>query len=129
MSRFERSKAVQRPARLVPRSRSRGPRTPGLRFVPRVDPMENRTLLSILKVTNNRDGVNVPGSLRSEIAQASPGDTIKFASGLKGQIITLSQGPITITENLTIRGFADNQPTISGGGLTRVFDIGGGASV
>ncbi len=78
---------------------------------------------------NNLDDASLPGSLRYEIAQASPGDTIKFASSLKGKIITLTEGQLTIAQNLTIRGFADEQPTISGRYLSRVFDIGGGASV
>ena len=50
-------------------------------FQPRVDLMEDRTLLSPLLVTNNNDSGT--GSLRAEIASATNGDTIKFANSLK----------------------------------------------
>jgi hypothetical protein len=40
----------------------------------------------IITVTNTND--NGPGSLRSAIAQANSGDTIKFASNLNNQKIT-----------------------------------------
>ena len=123
------SEAMSRQLGMGLRARRRGPRLPGVRRAPRLEVLEDRTVLSTLTVTNNLDGVSVLGSLRYEIAQASPGDTIKFASDLKGQIITLTQGQLAITENLTIRGFADKQPTISSGDRSRVFAISSGASV
>src|SRR3954454_3946068 len=120
MSPRDRSMVAQRRSRAAGRARDRGPRPRNGEYEPRLEPLEDRTALSTLTVVNNLDGVSVPGSLRFEIAQADPGDTIKFAPGLKGRIITLNQGPLTIAEDLTIRGFADGQPTISGGYLSRI---------
>src|SRR5947209_3682564 len=73
-----------------------------VRFRPVLDPMEDRTLLSTLTVTNNHD--HGPGSLRAEIATAASGDTIKFSPNLDGQTITLTSGELTIDESLDIEG-------------------------
>jgi hypothetical protein len=64
--------------------------------------MEDRTLLSTLTVMNNHD--SGPGSLRATIAAAASGDTIKFASSLKGQTIALTTGELDITTSLDIDG-------------------------
>ncbi len=72
------------------------------RFLPRVDLMEDRSLLSTLTVTNNKDSGS--GSLRALIAAASSGDTIKFASSLNGQTIKLTTGELDITTSLNIDG-------------------------
>ena len=127
MLRFEWSKAVKRPSLVVLRARRRGPRSPWTRFVPPLDPMEDRTLLSTLTVLNNADSGS--GSLRAEIAAASSGDTIVFAPKLQGgQTITLAS-ELDITKNLDIEGPASGRLTISGGGVRRVFEIGSGATV
>ena len=60
-----------------------------VRFRPILDPMEDRTLLSTLTVTNNHDSGT--GSLRATIAAASAGDTIKFSPRIDGQ--TKSHSP------------------------------------
>ena len=60
-----------------------------------------------LIVTNNSDtGMSGDGSLRGEILAAHSGDTIVFAHSLNGQTITLSQGQLDVTKNLTIDGLA-----------------------
>ncbi len=73
------------------RSTSKSPRRAGARprthFRPRLDPLEGRTLLSTWTVMNNND--SGPGSLRYDIGQAAPGDTIDFAASLDGQTIAL----------------------------------------
>src|SRR5262249_18377948 len=84
------------------RGHRRRRRAARVRFRPRLDPMEDRTLLSTLMVTNNHD--SGPGSLRAEIAAASSGDTIKFAPQLDGQTITLTSGELAIDQNLNIKG-------------------------
>ena len=66
MLRFEWSKAVKRPSAVVLWARRRGPRSPWTRFVPRLDPMEDRTLLSTFTVTNLNDSDT--GSLRQAIS-------------------------------------------------------------
>src|SRR5262249_29161470 len=60
-------------------------RTRPLRFVPRLEVLEDRTVPSTLTVTNNLDtGVAGDGSLRGEIAAAQSGDTLNFAPSLLG---------------------------------------------
>ena len=89
--------------------------------------MEDRTLLSTLTVTNNNDSGS--GSLRAAIAAAASGDTIKFASSLKGQTITLTTGELDITTSLTIDGPGWGLLTVSGDGASRVFEIAAGLNV
>ena len=91
------------------------------RFVPRIDLMEDRTLLSTLTVTNNFDGGK--GSLRAAVADAKSGDTIDFSSKLAGDTITLTSGPLAIGVNLTIDGLGADEPTVSGGGTEEVFVV------
>src|SRR5262249_29561021 len=69
------------------------------------------------------------GSLRAAPAAASSGDTINFASSLKGQTITLTSGQLAITTNLDIEGLGANKLAVSGNGVSRVFDIAGGGTV
>jgi hypothetical protein len=71
-------------------------------FRPTLEALEDRCVPSTLKVTNTVDGG--PGSLRYEIAQAQSGDTITFDKKLDGQTITLTEGELDITKNLTIKG-------------------------
>jgi hypothetical protein len=57
-------------------------------FVPRLEILEDRTLLSTLTVLNNLD--SGAGSLRDTITKAKDGDTIVFAASVNGQTITLT---------------------------------------
>ncbi|MGC1719305.1 MAG: hypothetical protein WA746_09980 [Isosphaeraceae bacterium] len=129
MLRFEWSKAVKRPSPVVLRARRRGPRSPWTRFVPRLDPMEDRTLLSTFVVTSPLDDGSA-GTLRSKIAAAHSGDTIDFASSLAGDTITLNPtfGELLITKSLDIEGPGANLLTTSGNDASRVFDISGAAT-
>ncbi len=67
------------------------------------------------------------GSLRDTIANASAGDTITFVPGLG--TITLSSGELLLSKALTISGPATGTQTISGGGVSRVFEIAAGTQV
>jgi hypothetical protein len=99
-------------------------------FRPHLQALEDRWVPSTLTVTNALDtGVAGDGSLRGEIAAAQSGDTINFASSLRGQTITLTGGELAITKNLDIEGPGANQLTVSGNGASRVFDISGGVTV
>src|SRR5437899_2980127 len=89
--------------------------------------LEDRTLPSTLTVTNNLD--SGPGSLRYEIAQAAPGDTINFDSSLQGTTINLITGQLAITKSLNIVGLGADQLAVSGDNLSRVFEIDSGTTV
>jgi predicted outer membrane repeat protein len=62
------------------------------------------------------------GSLRYAVNTAAAGDTINFASGLIGTI-TLTNGPLTINNNVTITGPGVGLLTISGNNTVPVFTI------
>jgi hypothetical protein len=97
------------------------------RFVPGIDLMEDRTLLSVLTVMNNNDSGS--GSLRATIAAAQSGDTIDFSSKLKGETITLTSGELLITDSVTIDGLGANQLAVSGNNASRVFEVATGLNV
>ncbi|MDZ7961337.1 MAG: choice-of-anchor Q domain-containing protein [Aulosira sp. DedQUE10] len=78
--------------------------------------------MTIINVTTTAD--NGAGSLRSAIASAQAGDTIKFASTLANKAITLTSGQINITKNLTIDGAGAANLKISGNNAGRVFEVG-----
>ena len=61
-------------------------------------------------VSNTND--SGPGSLRTAIAEDDDSSPIYFASGLSGQTILLTSGPIAISTNLTLTGPGANQLTI-----------------
>ncbi|MFO0954158.1 MAG: hypothetical protein U0835_23985, partial [Isosphaeraceae bacterium] len=90
------------------------------RFRPRVDLMEERTLLSLLTVTNTKD--SGPGSLRDTISSAAAGDVIQFqflrGSGNK---IALTSGALSITKPLTIVGPSQSTLTVDAGYKSQVF--------
>ncbi|MGO9112125.1 MAG: right-handed parallel beta-helix repeat-containing protein [Thermoguttaceae bacterium] len=105
-------------------------RPPGPRFL-RLEALESRTVLSAspFMVSNLQDAGY--GSLRQAIldANATPGaDVIYFANNLHGTI-KLTSGDLAVSaKNLMINGPGENQLTVSGNNLSRVFDIGGSAS-
>jgi len=74
-------------------------------------------------VTNTSD--NGQGSLRDTIAASTSGDTIDFTAGLTGTI-TLTNGQLALTTNLTISGPGAGVLNISGHTNSRVFNITGG---
>jgi len=81
----------------------------------------NGPLPGVLTVTNNHD--TGPGSLRAEILAAQNGDTIEFASKLKGTTIDLSShNEILIDKNITIQGPGSGKLAVSGKG-SRLFEI------
>ena len=100
----------------------RRPSQPG--YKPRVETLEDRLQLSTLTVLNNAD--SGPGSLRDTITAAAGGDTINFASSLKGQTIALTSGQLSVAKNLAIVGLGAGKLTISGNAASRVFAIAAG---
>jgi hypothetical protein len=98
-------------------------------FIPQLDALEQRSLLSTFTVTNLLAGGT--GSLRQAIlsANATPGaDTITFTAGLQGTI-TLTSGELDITDSLTITGPGAGQIAVSGNNASRVFKVAAGSTV
>jgi hypothetical protein len=83
--------------------------------------LEDRCVPSIDLVTNLSGSALASGSLPYEVAHASSGDTIQFASNLKGGSITLGN-TLDINKALTIDG-AGNGITVNGAGSHTVFKI------
>ena len=75
-----------------------------------------------IKVTSVED--SGPGSLRQAIADLCPGGTIEFDPALAGATITLTNGEIVITNDMTIRGLGADQLTLSGNNSGRIFRVG-----
>ena len=85
------------------RTPRQGPVSRRRSFVPRLDVLEDRSLPSTLTVTNLADSGR--GSLRGQLAVASPGDTIVFKPGLSGTIALGST--LTLDRNVSVVGNLD----------------------
>jgi hypothetical protein len=125
----------------IPTSPSRSPRRQreharaawGVR--PRLDALEDRSVPSTWNVNSASDDAidtadKTAGTIRYAVDHAVAGDKIVLnGNALAG--ITLVQGELKLTQsNLIVQGpSALNPVTISGGGASRVFEIGSGASV
>ncbi len=96
---------------------------------PRLEFLEERTLLSIDMVSNSND--SGPGSLRNAIATAGAGDMIEFnmTPGHVTSPITLTTGELTIAQNLKIVGPGASHLTISGNGASTVVAVSTGTNV
>jgi hypothetical protein len=99
-------------------------------FRPSLELLEQRTLLSGNTYTVNAlgdsgAGSGTSGDIRYCISQAdlNAGSTITFASSLSGQSISLAHGQLNLSADMTITGLGPSSLTISGGGLSRVFDV------
>ena len=92
--------------------------------LPRLEGLEDRSLLSTFMVANLND--SGPHSLRAGIQSGDA--TIDFAPGLHGTI-TLKSGDLAITTSVTIDGPGANKVSVSGNDANQVFNISGSASV
>jgi hypothetical protein len=95
------------------------------RFGPRVECLEDRTVLSTLTVLNSAD--HGTGSLRQALIDAHDTDTIGFAPNVHK--IVLTSGELDIAKNVSIVGPGANRLTVSGNDASRVLHIEGGATV
>jgi hypothetical protein len=95
------------------------------RYRPSLELLEARTLPSTLTVLNTND--SGPGSLRQDILDAAPGDTILFQPGLSG---TISLGnTLNITKDLTIAGPGGGLVAVSGNHAVGDFSVAAGVNV
>ncbi len=97
-----------------------------------VQGLEGRVVPTTFTVTNADDAG--AGSLRQAIldSNAAAGtDAVAFDPGFFAtpRTITLTSGQLTIADALTVNGPGPNLLTVSGGGVTRVFNIDDGAFV
>jgi predicted outer membrane repeat protein len=95
----------------------------------RVEQLEDRCVPSTFAVTRADDNVAAKGTLGYAVANAASGDSILIAADLKNTPIVLTQGELLLNQNVTIKGVGNIPETISGGGLSRVFEIAAGANV
>src|SRR6516162_2330835 len=91
------------------------------RFRPRLEGLEDRTILSTLTALNNHDAG--AGSLRDATGRAKDGDTIVFDPSLSGQTIALTSDELAIKKSVDIEGPGADKLAISGNDSLRVFDI------
>src|SRR5262249_28748648 len=88
---------------------------------PAVEVLEARTVPSTFTVTNLNDAGF--GSLRNAIGGANNlagADVIVFQPGLTGTL-TLTSGPLQVTDSVTITGPGAGALTISGNNVSRIF--------
>ncbi len=101
--------------------------SPRRSFLPRLEMLEDRNLLSTFMVLNLGDAGS--GSLRQAILDAnkhSGADVIRFAPQVRGTIALASE--LSVVDDVRIDGPGACRLTLSGGGSTRVFDISGRSS-
>jgi CSLREA domain-containing protein len=109
------------------------------RFISRVEPLEDRTVLSALSpivVNTLADTVNSNPNVTSlreaiEAANKTPGaDVIQFAPSLLGTItLDKTLGELDITDDVNIVGPGAGRLSVSGNDAVRVFDINPGVTV
>ena len=97
-------------------------------FRPRLLALEDRRLLSTLTVTSSADIATQNHTLRYAVAHAQSGDTIQITAAVKDPIV-LTNGELVLNHNVTIESVPARTPTISGDGISRVFEISAGAQV
>ena len=95
---------------------------------PRFLVLEDRALLSTLTVTSSADSATQNHTLRYAVDHAQSGDTIQLTAAIKNPIV-LSLGELVVNQNVTIESVPSRTPTISGDGISRVFEISAGANV
>jgi len=103
------------------------------RFRPRLEILEDRTLLSVCTVdrlSDTGDGSGLMGDLRYCITTATDGDTITFADGLAGTI-NLTRALPDLTHSISIAGPGPDMLTVrrDSGGDYRIFRVVSGPTV
>ena len=76
----------------------------------------------VLTVTSSADIATQAGTLRYAVAHAQSGDTIQLTAAIHAPIV-LTLGELVLSKNVTIESVAPSTPTISGDGLSRIFEV------
>jgi predicted outer membrane repeat protein len=95
----------------------------------RLEALEDRCVPSTFAVVSADDNVAEMHTLRWAVAHAVSGDSILIAADLKDTPIVLTQGELFLNQSVTIEGLGNVAETISGGGMSRVFEVAAGANV
>jgi len=90
--------------------------------------LEDRLVPSTLTVTSSADDITQKHTLRYAVAHAQSGDTIQLTAAIKSPIV-LTHGELVLNNSVTILSVPSRTPTISGDGISRVFEIAPGANV
>src|SRR5262245_9416613 len=119
LSLFSWLKGARHPSRISRPKACRRPPAPRARFVPWLEPLEDRMVpTTTFTVLNNFD--SGAGSLRQAIVDANTAagtDTIDFAPSVHK--ITLTSGELAITDSLNILGPGAHKLTLSGNDASR----------
>jgi predicted outer membrane repeat protein len=100
------------------------------RGIPRVAGVGDIGSVEVVDLTAWNTQDSGTGSLRQTIADASPGTTITFDTGLDGQVIDLAGTQLAIAKDLTLDATSlPNGLTLNGNGLSRVLEISSGVTV
>jgi hypothetical protein len=90
----------------------------------RIVPVPPPTTVEVTTLADSGDG-----SLRAALATVADGGTITFDPALAGGTIGLTSGQLAIDRSVTIDASAVPGIVVSGGGISRVFEIAAGAVV
>src|SRR5262249_58088466 len=97
-------------------------------YRPRVEALEDRCVPSTLTVTKADDDVNEKHTPRWAVANAVSGDTILLSARLEDTPIVLTHGELVLEQDVIIRTEGNTPDRVSGGGMSRVFEVAAGAA-
>src|SRR5262249_35002687 len=94
-----------------------------------LEALEDRAVPSSLAVYRFDDDVAERGTLRWAVAHATDGDTIRLSANLADTPIVLSHGELLLSQDVPIEAVGQQPVTVSGGGVSRIFEVAATANV